>query len=280
MKLRVTLSDAIGFGLFTVTAVYAIEYFIEGTATQWDAIKAGAMAFCFEGAKIALWRRGWTRHNPLFLVVSIPFFLISFIAAGGSAMIYLGRGTSQTLEGNLAYQLTKKSLDETDAQIQLLQKRLDIISSDPNAATATLRSQIGQLITTRDGLSDKLLNQASKVQSEGKIYSSDQVMATFALLLGVDKGKLELIYMLARAILLELGAMASTVPTTKLFGKGHINPRYIKEPKMSLAHIADGHSGRTLCNLVLKNHEDALGYVPVCQTCLRNFLGGANDTKG
>lgn len=266
-------SDVLGFSLFAITAVYSVEYFAGNTASLWDAIKAGAMALAFEAGKIILWRRGWDTHNPLFVLVSLPFFCISFIASGGSALVYMNKGANETAGGNYEIQDIRSRIAQADTQIQLLQRRLDTVSADPTASTVSLRNEIAKDMELREKLSSDLVSKSSTLRS----YGSEDAMGSLSSVLHIRKDTFELWYMLGRAILLELGAATATVPSRKR-NKGNTiqdTPTYARSSKLSLAHILRSNPGdkkcTTYCGLGLPDPVAATDTTPVCMKCIKQW---------
>lgn len=267
MKFKPTLSDVLGFCLFGITAIYSIEYFARGTATVFDAWKSGAMAFFFEAAKVILWRRGWDKRNVLFVLVSLPFFCISFVSAGGSSMIYLAKSTDTVASIQGANIQTQ--IDQTDAQIRLLQKRLEAVANDPNAPTASLRTELGKAMESRSQLSESLI--ANKDDKNANADGADMVMSTLAGVLGIPKKKFELLFMFSRAILLELGAMAATTPIMELRRRNQ--PKYIRSARLPVGHIVKADGITTLCGLTIEDGIATTINTPLCGNCTSKWNG-------
>lgn len=176
-------------------------------------------------------------------------------------MIYLAKSTD-TVEAVSASNM-QTQIDQLDKQIGLLQKRLDAVANDPNAGTASLRTELADDMKERKRLGDE--QTAAKGANNSNAASADQVMVTLSQLFGIPKARFELIYMLSRAILLEIGAMAATTPTKR--NRNKKIPLYLRSVRLPVGHIMVADSTTTLCGQTITDGVPITINTPICGSC-------------
>lgn len=256
------LESVVHWLLFAVSAVLSVRLFVELASTAPDKLLYGAMACGFEGTKIILWEVG-TRRQRLIALLMVG---LSLVASAGAALAVSARaqegGTSAV---KLAYYddrttALQRSIEQTSESIEALTAQARGLPPDYITAATRLQAQITALYERSLQLDDQ--RRALTDEREAYVASTRSQAATtmFAMLadaLHTTEERFVLYFMLCVAVLLEVGALGTTLRE----GKAGAGPSM---PALNLAVCACG-SKRT----ALERAADGQHYGVVCRACGR-----------
>lgn len=215
IKLTRQLEAIVHWGLFGVSGVFSVRLFLELASTSADKWLYGAMACFFEGTKIVLWEIGRGAQR----IIAIAMVMMSLVASTGAALAVADRARSNGTDSRVieASEARIKTLDSQitaiDESIAALTTQARGLPADYVTAASRLQTQIAALydrqlalVVSRDvALAETLSYEASR--------ESTAALSMFRLIakaIDIDESEVVLVFMLAVALLLEIGALGTT----------------------------------------------------------------------
>jgi hypothetical protein len=210
------LEQLIHWLLFAVSAVFSIRLFFELASTPLDKLLYASLAVGFEGTKIVLWEVGSKRQR----LIALAMVLMSLVASTGAALSVANRASQGGLDEGTVASFTAQ-ISAIDTQATQLNSSIAALTTQASqlppvyvSAAERLQKQISLLYDRSTELSLKRL-ELEKSYHDYKVSAQEATSATtmFRLMsdaLGIAETTFVLYFMLAVAVLLEVGALGTT----------------------------------------------------------------------
>ena len=215
-RLDTYLADAhtvLGLILFAVEAAFSLLLYLEIADGVWyyQAIY-GIMSVCFDSALMILWIRGCYEKRFSFRAIALGFALITFIAAGASALAIVERKADAVRAESSAVEAARAEITSLDADLDTNRRAIDKTPDDFTTRLRELNVVSAELRSARTRASERLAAAlvAAKTSTSAK---STAMFDLVARLLRVDAGVFKLVFLLATSAMLIIGSLALTAPS-------------------------------------------------------------------
>ena len=234
---RVTsgLETIVHWLMFGVSGVFSVRLFMELSSTVADKVLYSLLAVGFEGTKIVLWEIGNRRQK----LIALFMVAMSLLASTGAALAVAERtqnaGADESRLSAFDSRLSgiDTALDQCRGSIENLQAQVGRLPPTYVTSALRLQDQIERLYERQAGLEDERLaavEEASRYRSEARDTSSMVMFKLMAEAVGTSQERFVLYFMLAVAILLEVGALGTTQRGDKVGSSNQEPPETAFEP--------------------------------------------------
>lgn len=210
-----SLETLVHWLMFGVSGVFSVRLFLELASSTTDKYLYGLLAIGFEGTKIILWEIG--RRGQRF--IALCMVVMSLLASAGAALTVAERTQNAGADPQRLAAMEDRisgyesALAQCDSAIENLTTQ--IAGLPPTYVTAALRlqAQLESLYERQGALQADKLEAVDAIATYRGSTRDTSSMVMFELMAGalrMPQEKFVLVFMLAVAVLLELGALGTT----------------------------------------------------------------------